>query len=230
MRLVDIRHRDAMAMAVAEIRVQPIIVQLPAVFVLLAAPTSFGAQQLDISKSRLPGKHYGTAIGSLERFLAQADAAHLPPGFRHADDFARMTGSFIRLRFRDPDFHSPAMRAGTHQGVLLNGLHRSLFERIEDSFLADPPDPMWGGENHCAPLCTSCNISGDPAGSIVELDKALAFARARGVRLLVSGPQRGGELGSYPVFGYERDRVSVHREGPGVEAFKQKIPPTLRGW
>jgi hypothetical protein len=230
MMLVDIRHREAMAMAVAEIHVQPIIVQLPAQFVLLAAPTTFGARQLDIMKSRLPGKHYGTAIGSLERFLAQADAPHLPPGFARPDDFARMTGSFIRLRFRGPDFHSPAVRAGTHQGLLLNGLHRVLFERIEASFLAEPPDPMWGGANHCAPLCTRCNMSGDPAGSIVELDKALAFARERGVRLLVSGPPRGVELGSYPVLGYERERVSLHREGPGIEALKQQIPPALRGW
>jgi hypothetical protein len=230
MRLIDIRHRDAMALAVAEVHEQPIVVQLPTVFVLLAAPTTRGARQLDISKTRLPDKHYGTAIGSLDRFLAQSDPAHLPPGFSLAEDFMRMTGTFIRLRFRGPDFHSPALRAGTHQGVLLNGLHRSLFERIEASFLAGPPDPMWGGDNYCAPLCTSCNVSGDPDGSIVDLEKALAFARERGVRLVITGPQRSSELGSYPIFGYERDRVRVHRVGPGLEGYKQKVPPSLRAW
>ncbi|WP_280155580.1 hypothetical protein [Piscinibacter sp. XHJ-5] len=230
MRLVDIRHRDAMSMAVAEIHERPVVVQLPAVFVLLAAPTTAGAAQLDRAKTRLPGKHYGTAIGSLDRFLAQADPAHLPPGFSQAEDFMRMTGTFSRVRFRGLDFDSPTIRGGTHQGVLLNGLHRSLFERIEASFLTGAPDPIWGGHNYCAPLCTSCNISGHPDGSIVELEKALAFARDRGVRLVITGPQRSADLGSYPIFGYERDRVRVHRVGPGLEAFKQKIPPALRAW
>jgi hypothetical protein len=229
MKVIDIRHRDAMDLAVGEVQGNTIIVQLPTVFVLLAAPTAKGARQLDASKTRLPGKNYGTAIGSLERFLAQADPAHLPDAFSSAPDFARMTGSFIRVRFRSPDFQSPTIRNGTHQGLLLDGIHRELFERIEASFRLCPTQPIWGGTNYCAPLCTSCNVSGDAAGSIVHLDRALAFARQRGVRLVLTAPKTATQLGSCPIFGYERHRVSVHRDGPGLGGFMQQIPLALRG-
>lgn len=230
MRLIDIRDRHAFELAVEEIHADAIVVQLPTVFVLLAAPTMRGAAQLDRSKTRLPGKNYGTAIGSLGRFLVQADPAHMPPDFSTEADFEQMSGTFIRLRFRSPDFESPTIRHGTHQGLLLGGIHRELFRRIESSFLATPPDAAWGGYNHCAPLCTSCNVSGDAAGSIVELPHALAFARDRGVRLVITCTDAADEKGSYPIFGYERERVTVHRDGPFLDHFKQRIPPRLRTW
>jgi len=229
-KVVDIRDRDAFALAVQAVHDAPIVVQLPTVFVLLAAPSQRGAAQLDASKTRLTGKNYGTAIGSLESFLAQADASELPLEFSAPAHFVPMTGTFIRLRFRNPDFESPTIRRGTHQGVLLDGLHRELFTRIEASFLHDRPDPVWGHHNYSAPLCTSCNVSGDPDGSIVALDKALAFCRTRGVKLLMTCPQTASELGSYPILGYERDRVTVHREGPGLDGFKRSIPAHLRTW
>jgi hypothetical protein len=229
-KLVDVRDRDAFALAVEELHRAPIVVQLPTVFVLLAAPTLRGAQALDATKSRLPGKNYGTAIGSLELFLAQADASQLPAGFNAPAQFARMAGSFIRLRFRSPDFQSATIRDGTHQGLLLEGTHRELFRRIEASFVGGPPDPLWGHHNYSAPLCTSCNISGDAGGSIVALDKALAFGRQRGVRLMLSCPDSAAELGSYPILGYTRDQVQVHRDGPGLGEFKHRIPGPLRGW
>jgi hypothetical protein len=230
MKVVDIHDRDAFALAVRAVHEAPIVVQLPTVFMLLAAPTQHGAGQLDVSKARLAGKHYGTAIGSLALFLAQADASQLPPEFSAPAHFVPMTGSFVRVRFRGPDFDSATIRRGTHQGVLLDGIHRELFKCIEASFLHDRPDPLWGHHSYAAPLCTSCNVSGDPAGSIVTLDKALAFCRSRGVRLLVTCPPSATELGSYPIFGYERDRVRVHREGPGLDGFKQRIPARLRTW
>jgi len=230
MKLIDIRAHDAIDLAVQAVHHAPIIVQLPTVFVLLAAPTERGALQLDACKTRLAGKNYGTAIGSLELFLAQADAAHLPPQFNAPAHFAAMTGSFIRVRFRGTDFQSATIRGGTHQGVLLDGLHRELFRRIEASFLPGPPDPVWGHHNYCAPLCTSCNVSGDPEGSIVTLDKALAFARLRNVELLITCPETASQLGSYPIFGYERDKVTVHREGPYLDDFKRRIPVSLKTW
>jgi hypothetical protein len=203
---------------------------MPSVFVLLAAPTTRGATQLDDSKTRLAGKNYGTAIGSLELFLAQADASQLPADFSSPADLSRMTGTFIRVRFRSGDFQSATVRDGTHQGVLLDGIHRELFKRIEASFLGAAPDAMWGHRNYSAPLCTSCNVSGDPDGSIVAIDKALAFARTRGVKLLITCPHTASELGSYPIFGYERDTVTIHRSGPCLDEFKQKIPLRLRSW
>ena len=209
---------------------EPVIVQLPTVFVLLAAPTAAGAAQLDRCKTRLSGKNYGTAIGSLARFLAQADAAAMPDRFCSTDDFAPMTGTFIRLRFRAPDADSPVMRGGTHQGLLLDGPHRALFDRIENSFEGGAPDDIWQGRNYNAPLCTSCNVSGDADGSIVDLDRALAFAEQRGVRVMLTCRERATELGSYPIFGYARDGVRVHREGPRLAEFQQRIPPELRRW
>lgn len=230
MKLVDIRDRDAMALAVDELHRMPIIVQLPTVFVLLAAPTQRGAQALNDTKTRLTGKNYGTAIGSLELFLAHADAAQLPVDFNAPSQFARMAGSFIRLRFRDAGFQSETIRDGTHQGLLLEGIHRDLFRRIEASFVGGPPERMWGHHNYAAPLCTSCNVSGDADGSIVALDKALAFGRQRGIRLMLTCPDSAAELGSYPILGYTRDKVSVHREGPGLAEFKRRVPGHLRGW
>ena len=230
MKVIDVRHHEAFDLAVEEIHRDAIIVQLPTVFVLLAEPSMRGAAQLDRSKTRLQGKNYGTAIGSIEDFLAQADPAHMPAEFSTAQQFGRMVGSFIRLRFRSPDFQSPTIRDGTHQGVLLEGLHRDLFKHIETSFAAMPPDDAWGGINYGAPLCTSCNVSGDADGSIVRLERALAFARDRGVRLVITCNESAAELGSYPIFGYERDRVTVHREGPGLTRFKQQIPPRLQTW
>ena len=230
MRLIDIRDKHAFELAVEEIHADAIVVQLPTVFVLLAAPTVRGAAQLDRSKTRLAGKNYGSAIGSLGRFLVQADPAHLPVDFSTEFDFDQMAGTFIRLRFRSADFQSPTIRNDTHQGLLLDGVHRELFRRIESSFLATPPDYAWGGHNFCAPLCTSCNVSGDAAGSIVDLPHALTFARDRGVRLVITCTDTSSETGSYPIFGYECERVTVHREGPFLDHFKQRIPPRLRTW
>ena len=230
MKIVDIRDSDAMDLAVDAVHDDAIVVQLPTVFVLLARPTREGAAQLDRSKTRLPGKNYGTAIGSLDLFLAQAHPGHLPQEFSTTQDFERMTGSFIRLRFRAADFDSPVMRRGTHQGVLLDGPHRELFRRLEASCVGLPPDEIWGGGNVAAPLCTSCNVSGDPNGSIVKLERAIDFCRDRGVHLLVTCEDRVAELGSYPILGYERDAVRVHRDGPGLDEFKRRIPARLRTW
>lgn len=230
MKVLDIREPGAIEAVADAVQTAPVVVQLPTVFVLLAAPTSDGARQLDRTKSRLPGKTYGTAIGSFERFLAQARSDALPHEYATASPFDALTGSFVRLRFRDESFESAAIRSGTHQGVLLEGLHRALFRRIEDTFDGAPPDPLWGGRNLGAPLCTSCNESGDPDGSIVGIDKAVAFARSRRLALLLTGPTAPGELGSYPILGFERDRVRVHRAGPGLVAAQARIPERLRSW
>jgi len=230
MKVIDIEESGAIDLAVDAVHTRPIIVQLPTVFVLLAAPTGRGARQLDETKTRLAGKNYGTGIGSLTRFLAQAQAAEMPEEFSSAEDFDTLTGAFIRLRFRERDFHSPVIHGGTHQGVLLDGPHRELFSRIELSFLEYPEEPLWSGANYCAPLCTSCNESGHPDGSIVKMEVALAFAETHRIGVVLSCRTAGGELGSYPIFGIERDRVTVHREGPGLAVFKERIPERLRTW
>lgn len=228
--LIDINHPDAITIAKEAIHYHPILVQLPTVFALLAAPTTEGARQLDDCKMRLEGKNYGTAIGSLQKFLAQAQPGSLPGSFNTARHFSGMEGSFMRLLFRDADFQSKTIRNGTHQGLLLNGLFTKLFTAIENSFEDYQPDEMWDGNNYCAPLCSSCNISGHPDGSIVSLGKALEFAREREIPFIITTQHAAEEKGSYPIFGFRRDAVSIHREGPGMERFKERIPVGLRGW
>lgn len=230
MKTIDIHHPDTFDLAIEAIHQSPIIVQLPTVFVLLAAPTSKGAAQLNETKTRLPGKNYGTAIGSLSEFVAQAMPASLPEAFSSPDDFVKMTGTFIRVQFRDKNFHSATLSNGTHQGVLLDGIYAELFKAIEHSFASFAPDKIWDYRNYSAPLCTSCNVSGDPEGSITALDKALHFAKEKRIPFFIKGPASSHELGSYPIFGYEKHQVSIHRAGPHLNAFKEKIPLYLRSW
>ena len=227
---IDIHHPDAFALAADRIRTEAILVQFPAVVVLLAAPTAEGAARLDAAKVRLPGKTYGTLVGNLDRFVAQADTERLPEGFRTAADFAKMTGTFARIPVRDVRFESPVIRSGTHQGVLVDGIHRKLVILLETQFIGEAPDPIWDGDNYTGLLCTSANLSGHPDGSIVTVELARLFARERGIGLLLTCSERSSELGSYPIFGYERDAVRIHREGPFLETFKQRIPEALRTW
>lgn len=228
--LIHISQPGAADMIVKAIHHHPVLIQLPSVFALMASPTTEGAYQLDACKMRLEGKNYGTAIGSLHRFLEQAQPGALPAQFNSTGQFSGMTGSFIRMRFREKTFHSKSIRSGTHQGLLLNGALRGLFRRIENSFCQYPPDEIWNGRNYNAPLCTSCNISGHPDGSITTLAKAIQFARGRNIPFIVTATAGAGEKGSYPVFGFAEDGVHIHREGPGLERFKERIPVGLRNW
>lgn len=230
MKIIDIHHPDTLDLAIEAIHHSPIIMQLPTVFVLLAAPTSKGAAQLNETKKRLSEKNYGTAIGSLSKFIAQAIPASLPDAFSNPDDFEKMTGTFIRLQFRDKNFQSTTISKGTHQGLLLDGIYSDLFKAIETSFANYPSDKLWDYNNYTAPLCTSCNMSGDPEGSITALDKALYFARDKRIPLFIKGIPATNELGSYPIFGYEKHQVSIHRKGPNLDVFKAKIPQYLRAW
>ncbi len=230
MKIIDIHHPETFDIAIEAIHRQPIIVQLPTVFVLLAAPTTRGAAQLNEVKKRLPGKNYGTAIGSIEKFLKQARPESLPDAFKTPEDFLTMTGTFIRLQCRAGSFQSPTMYHGTHQGLLLAGVYAELFKAVERSFESYPPDKIWDYQNYAAPLCTSCNVSGDPEGSITEFEKAFQFGKQKNIALFIKGERSSQELGSYPIFGYEKHQVSIHREGPGLQAFKEKIPSHLRAW
>ncbi|MFD2888172.1 hypothetical protein [Chitinophaga cymbidii] len=229
-RLIDITQPSAIALATAAVRHHPVLVQLPTVFALLAAPTSEGARQLDNCKMRLAGKNYGTAIGSLHKFLAQAQPASLPASFNTARHFSNMEGAFIRLQFRQRHCQSQTLRNGTHQGLLLSGAFRELFISIENAFEDYPSDDMWSGNNYGAPLCTSCNISGDPGGSIVSLDKAMEFARQRKIPFIITTKNAACEKGSYPIFGFSHEGVHLHRRGPGMERFAGRIPASLQRW
>lgn len=230
MTLVPINDSSAVDLAIQEIHRRPIIVQFPTVFALLAAPTSRGAAQLDVIKKRLPNKQYGTVIGSLTNFIAQAECTRLPAAFSSARQYADLAGTFIRLPFRNATFQSRAIKNGTHQGLLLSGTYADLTTKIEASFAGYTPDKLWDYVNYGAPLGTSCNVSGDADGSIVTLDKALNFAKARGIRLFLTATQSADQRGSYPILGFEKQCVTIHRNGPNLDSFTAKIPAHLRSW
>jgi hypothetical protein len=79
MNILGLDDQAAMDLATDEIHQRPILVQFPTIFVLMA--TASDAQQLEATKTRLAGKNYGTAIGSLAKFVAQANAELLPDDF-----------------------------------------------------------------------------------------------------------------------------------------------------
>ena len=230
MTILPISDALAIDLAVQEIHRRPILIQLPTVFGLLAAPTSKGAAQLDNLKMRRPDKNYGTAIGSLDKFIAQARPDCLPDSFANAGQYADLAGAFIRLPFRDKKFQSKTIKDGTHQGLLLIDSYADLFVKIEASFAGYTPDKLWGYVNYGAPLCTSCNLSGDPNGSIIAFDKALEFAKSRGVNVFLTATQPATQKGSYPILGFKKHQVTVHRTGPSLQTFTAKIPAHLRSW
>ena len=227
MRVMHIPEPGVAEAAIEAIRRDAILVQLPTVYVLLAPATHDGVAWLDRSKQRLPNKNYGTAIGDLERFAAMILPGTRPPELETTDRLSTLTGAFIRSRVAPADYDSPLVRHGTHQGVLLDGLHRELFRAIEAG-LADLSDPdLLAGHTYTAPLCTSCNLSGDPLGSITAWERAERFAIDRAVPLVIRSEPAIGQAGSYPIFALERDRVTIEREGPRLAEIKAALPPRL---
>ena len=227
MRILHIADPAAAGAAVDAIRRDAILVQLPTVFVLLAPATRDGVAWLDRSKRHLPYKTYGTAIGDLDRFAAMIAPGTRPPELETTTALTSLTGAFIRCRTAPSDYQSPLIRHGTHQGVLLDGPHRDLFRTIEAG-LAHMSDPtILGGHIYTAPLCTSCNISGHPLGSITDWDRALQYAQDRAVPLVIRSDPTPGQPGSYPIFALERERITIQREGPRMDEIRAALPPRL---
>lgn len=227
MRVMHISEPGVAEAAVETIRRDAILLQLPTVFVLLAPATREGAGWLDRAKRRLPNKTYGMAIGNLDRFAAMVMPGTRPPKLETTAGLTTLTGAFIRCRVAPADYDSALVRHGTYQGVLLDGPHRELFKAIEAG-LADMSDPeVLAGHTNTAPLCTSCNFSGDPLCSITEWERARRFAVNRGVPLVIRGEAAAGQAGSYPIFDIERDRVTIRREGPRMEAIRAALPERL---
>lgn len=52
----------------------------------------------------------------------------LSPELDSVEGFKLLTGAFIRITVAPETFNSPMVRAGTHQGLLLEGPHRELFK------------------------------------------------------------------------------------------------------
>jgi tRNA A37 threonylcarbamoyladenosine synthetase subunit TsaC/SUA5/YrdC len=227
MRVMHMSEPGVAEAAVEALRRDAILLQLPPVFVLLAPATRDGVRWLDRTKRRLPNKTYGTAIGDLDRFEAMVCPGTRPPELETTRGLTVLTGAFIRCRIAPATYASALVRHGTHQGVLLDGPYREFFTEIEAG-LAGTIDPeILAGHTYAAPLCTSCNMSGHPLGSITEWDRAYRFALDRGVRLIIRGEPAVGQAGSYPIFAIERDRITIPREGPRMEAIRAALPQRL---
>jgi tRNA A37 threonylcarbamoyladenosine synthetase subunit TsaC/SUA5/YrdC len=213
--------------AVEAIRRDAILVQLPTVFVLLAPATREGVEWLNRKKQRLPEKNYGSAIGNLDQFAAMVTPGTVPPELAKPGGFEVLKGAFIRCHIASPVFQSALVRRGTHQGVLLDGPHHALFAELEAG-LADMADPdLLAGHVYTAPLCTSCNMSGHPLGSITEWDRARGFALERRVPLIIRCDPANGNAGSYPIFEIERNYISIQRDGPRMDEIRAALPQRL---
>jgi hypothetical protein len=126
---------------------------------------------------------------------------------------------FFRMRIGPRDLQTPTVRQGTHQGLLLPGKYNEVMRALEDA--TDPDASLYGGKHYTAPIASSWNLSQDPAGSITTRDRALALAKARGIRLVVFGPSAG--TGSYPILQLDQAHIQVQRRGPGLTAILQAL-------
>ncbi|HIA27605.1 MAG TPA: hypothetical protein EYN79_05725 [Planctomycetes bacterium] len=229
MRTIDIDDSGAFGQIIDELENDAVLIQLPPVYVLVATATSAGVGHLDRLKIRQPNKNYGTMMGDIDRFWQNVDTSLLPEGFRTPEAIEEMSDLFFRCPFTDPSFHSSVIRNGTHQSLALDGVHRQLVCEIEAAFEDRAEPEMWAGKHFTAPIATSCNLSGDPLGSIVDEARALDFAASRGVGLFVTGEAGVGELGSYPILALEEDRVSIQREGPGLSRLLDQVRCAMIG-
>lgn len=227
MKRIHIEDPGAIDTIIDWIRHEAVMLQLPSVYSLAAAPTSKGVGQLNLLKDRLEGKNYGTVMGKAERFLAQAQSGSMPRYFSEFDRLEELEGAFVRTAFASEDFNSAVIRNGTHQSLILDGIHRELFVQAEEK-LADMMDlDLWGGCEVTSLICTSANLSGDPLGSITDQKRAEEFARERGIGLFVTCEQDLNSTGSYPIFEFDGDQVAVRRDGPGLERLMNRIPASI---
>ncbi|NCF55987.1 MAG: hypothetical protein GWP41_06935 [Planctomycetia bacterium] len=228
MQQIHIEDPNAIETIIEHVRHEAVLLQLPTVYTLVAAPHQQGVSQLNHLKDRLDGKNYGTVMGRAERFLQQVRPGALPSYFQGIRQLEEMQGAFVRAAFTDQDFESPVLRNGTHQSLILDGVHRSLFCHAEDRLQDEVDLDLWGGRRVSSLLCTSANLSGDPLGSITDRQRALTFAKERGIRLFVHCNADDQAKGSYPIFEFAGDSVSVQRKGPGLDRLLAKIPASIQ--
>jgi hypothetical protein len=202
------------------------MLQLPSVYAIVAPSTLKGVVAMNQAKSRLPGKIYGSAIGSFANFFKLANLKQLNSIFNgDLSFFSSLEGSFIRIPVAGKDLVTPTINTGTHQGLLLpKGPIRNLFEEIEKLSSHYKSSDIFPMANYHAPLCTSANISGDPRGSITNIQQARLFADFAKIDLIVRINHEAEEKGSYPILSFEGNNVTVERHGPGLERILEALP------
>jgi hypothetical protein len=169
-------------------------------------------------KKRLQGKNYGTAVGELAHFWNLVDASSIPGGFHGPGDLESTHDVFIRCRVAGRTTQTPVIRDGTHQTLILGGPYRSLVCEIEAAFERDAEPGLFAGHRFSAPLITSCNLSGDPLGSITDECRGREFIDQRGIGLWLRGSKNSGDTGSYPILELEPSGLSIRREGGSIRS------------
>ena len=64
MQIIDIQDRGAFEIILQRVPHEAVLLQLPTVYTLVAAPARAGVEQLDRLKASLSGKNYGTVMRS----------------------------------------------------------------------------------------------------------------------------------------------------------------------
>ncbi len=212
-------HAPATAGAVIDhLRFAPVLIVLPPVYALLAAPTGYGVAGLDRMKKRLPGKNYGTAVGELANFWEMVDETSIPSGFDGPSDLEQTHDVFFRCRVANSRAQTQAVRDGTHQTLILGDAFRPLMCEIEAAFRREAEPALFAGHRFSAPLITSCNLSGHPLGSITDDARGQEFINRRNVGLWVRGSSSSDESGSYPILELEKSGISIQRDGGSIRS------------
>jgi hypothetical protein len=223
MRILDLETQATMGAVMDELHTRPVLVQLPQVYALLAPATLAGAEGLNRLKARLPGKSYGTAVGRMQSFWEMIDGRSLPESIQDPAVIDAVPDVFYRCKIAEAETETAAVRQGTHQTLVLGGRLRELMRCVEEAFESQAEPEMFGGHHFSAPLITSCNVSGDPLGSITDEVRAREFCDQRGVGLWVRGSSTSCEQGSFPILELGPAGIGIGREGPGLDRILKSI-------
>ncbi|HIF39807.1 MAG TPA: hypothetical protein EYQ74_01745 [Planctomycetes bacterium] len=223
MNILDLDTDATIGAVIDELHTRPVLVQLPQVYALLAPATPAGAAGLNRMKARLPGKSYGTAVGRMQSFWDMIDSTSLPESIQDPAVLDAVPDVFYRCKIAEAETETAAVRQGTHQTLVLGGRLRELMRSVEKAFESQAEPEMFGGHHFSAPLITSCNVSGDPLGSITDEVRAREFIDQRGVGLWVRGAGTSCEQGSFPILELNPAGIGIGRKGPGLDCILESI-------
>jgi hypothetical protein len=229
MKEIDIQDSSVFEVAMQAFEESTVIlIQFPEVFGLMALPNQIGVNGLNQTKNRLPGKYYGSVVGSAENFFGMHVYYEDLPYLKGAEDYKLLEGCILRLKISGPELNTQSVVEGTHQSLLFKeGPIRSFFRKLEQAFEPIADSSFYGGKVFSAPLCTSANMSGHENGSIVDLEIAREFGKQMGIPLLIRSESLPVPGGSFPVLYLQKNGISVQRIGPGLEEIKARFPSEI---